>query len=162
MTRDKAARRRSAIAALPKALQKRGGSGQFVVSWNAFLNRRKQAMDKTSQTAWITEGIKEMFGFDGRDGQIEAIRTLLFDKRDTVLIAATSYGKSLIPQMVSVLDNKSITIMIVPLTAVGLDQFNMMQTLPNAKPILLCKGKVSKTALEDIRKGDVYSHPLEP
>lgn len=100
-----------------------------------------------------------MFGFDGRDGQIEAIQALLFNKRDTVLIAATSYGNSLIPQMVSMLDNKSITFMIVPLTAVALDQFNKMKILPNANPILLCEGKVSKTALEDIRKG-MYTHIL--
>lgn len=81
-------RRRLAKRAISMALQQRGSSSKYVVARNSFLKRRKQAKDKTSQTEWIAEGIKQVFGFDGRNGQIEAIQALLFNKRDTVFIAA--------------------------------------------------------------------------
>ena len=56
-----------------------------------------------------------------RDGQIQAVRRLAFDKEDTVLIAATGYGKSAVLYAFSALTSK-ITIQIVPLTKLGENQ----------------------------------------
>lgn len=56
-----------------------------------------------------------------RDGQIKAVRRLAYDKEDTVLIAATGYGKSAVLYAFSAL-TKRITVQIVPLTKLGENQ----------------------------------------
>lgn len=50
-----------------------------------------------------------------REGQIKAVRRLVYDQEDTVLIAATGYGKSAVLYDFSAL-TKRITVQIVPLT----------------------------------------------
>ena len=40
--------------------------------------------------------MNELFGFEPKDKQVEAIRKLLYDKSDLILVAKTSFGKSII------------------------------------------------------------------
>lgn len=59
--------------------------------------------------------------------QIESIRALIFDRHDVILIAKTSFGKSMIPQAVSALKRNTITSMIIPLTELGKEQLQKIQ-----------------------------------
>ena len=71
-----------------------------------------------------------MYPYEGRTMQIESIRALIFDRRDVILIAKTSFGKSMIPQSVSALKRNTMTIMIIPLTELGKEQLQKIQSLP--------------------------------
>ena len=102
--------------------------------WQAFLNTLDAAKNKgvEEQTKRVAEGIERIYPYKGKAEQIEAIRTLIYDRKDLILIAKTSFGKSMIPQAVSALRRNSITIMIIPLTALGQEQHAKMQQLPNS------------------------------
>jgi hypothetical protein len=54
--------------------------------------------DLFEQTALIQRRVNELFDFEPKDKQVEAIRKLLYDKSDLILIAKTGFGKSLIFQ----------------------------------------------------------------
>ena len=70
-----------------------------------------------------------------RLGQIEAAKLLVLDGRDTVLIAATGYGKSAVLYAFSALTGK-ITVQIVPLTKLGENQReDIANKVPNSKPV---------------------------
>ena len=58
---------------------------------------------------------------EARSGQIEAVKSLVYHKKDTILFAATGYGKSAVLYAVGALTNK-MTIQIVPLTKLGQNQ----------------------------------------
>jgi superfamily II DNA helicase RecQ len=70
-----------------------------------------------------------------RLGQIEAVARLVYDRADTVLVAATGYGKSAVLYAFSALADK-ITVQIVPLTKLGENQRDgIAKDVPNSKPI---------------------------
>ena len=47
--------------------------------------------DLFKQTALIQRRVNELFGFEPKDKQVEAIRKLLYDKSDLILIALVSF-----------------------------------------------------------------------
>lgn len=70
-----------------------------------------------------------------RDGQVKAVRRLVYDKDDTVLIAATGYGKSAVLYAFSALTDK-ITVQIVPLTKLGENQRDdIARNVAGSKPV---------------------------
>lgn len=70
----------------------------------------------------INTAICEITGAQrARDGEIKAVRCLVYDQEDTVLIAATGYGKSAVLYAFSAL-TKRITVQIAPLTKLGENQ----------------------------------------
>jgi superfamily II DNA helicase RecQ len=68
--------------------------------------------------------------------QIRVLRRLIFGKGDTLLIARTGYGKSLIFHAYSVLTDK-ITLQIIPLNKLGDEQYHDIKKLPGTRPCLL-------------------------
>jgi superfamily II DNA helicase RecQ len=122
--------------------------------WEALLDRLDVATEEADQTALIAEAIRTIYPYEGRKMQIEAIRALIFDKRDIILIAKTSFGKSMIPQAVSALKRNTMTIIIIPLTELGKEQLQKIQLLPGCRPVLLAEEIFKK---EKNRK-EVYEH----
>ena len=55
---------------------------------------------------------------EARSGQIQAVKSLVYHQKDTILVAATGYGKSAVLYAVGAL-TKKITIQIVPLSKLG-------------------------------------------
>ena len=53
--------------------------------------------------AQLRSRIEGVVGFRPRSGQVEAIRRLLVDQRDLILIAPTGWGKSIVFQAVPAL-----------------------------------------------------------
>ncbi|KAK4203866.1 hypothetical protein QBC40DRAFT_166114 [Triangularia verruculosa] len=84
----------------------------------------------------IVDVLKEITGASKpRDGQIEAVKRLVVERKDTVLIAATGYGKSAVLFAFSALVDK-ITIQIVPLVKLGESQRDeIARKLPKSNPI---------------------------
>ncbi|KAK3364812.1 hypothetical protein B0T24DRAFT_598148 [Lasiosphaeria ovina] len=72
---------------------------------------------------------------EARKGQIDAVYRLVNEQRDTVLVAATGYGKSAVLYAFSALTNL-ITVQIVPLTKLGENQrSDIARGVPNSKPV---------------------------
>src|SRR6266850_5039350 len=132
--------------------------------WEALLDRLDAATEEADQTTLIAEAIRTMYPYEGRKMQIESIRALIFDRRDVILIAKTSFGKSMIPQSVSALKRNTMTIMIIPLTELGKEQLQKIQLLPGCRPVLLAeevfrKEKNRKEVFERLTRCE-YTHIL--
>ena len=118
-----------------------------------------QATTEEKQNECIGRAIKIAFNFDAKKEQIEVLWQLLILKKDTILVAQTSFGKSLIFQILPLLVSGGIILIILPLNAIGKDQWTKIRELPGAYPIMLCAENNSKTTLEEIRNG-IYTHVL--
>ena len=118
-----------------------------------------QTRAEGEQKLFIRESVRRIFGFEGRDGQIKAIHHLLFKQADLILIAKTSFGKSLIFQAVSAIRQRSITIVIIPLTRVGQGQYEKLCLLEGCNPCLLTAKNSGKSIFQQIKRGD-FSHIL--
>src|SRR5947199_323966 len=127
--------------------------------WAAFLDTLDNAKGIDQQTEKVAEGIRRLYPYEGRKEQVEAIRALIYDREDLILIAKTSFGKSMIPQAVSALRRNTITIMIIPLTALGEEQYHKMERLPGCKPCLLTAKTITKMVMRKIRNSE-YTHIL--
>src|SRR5437762_12230833 len=104
---------------------------------------------------------KHITAFNPKPMQLEAVRRLFYKKKDLILVAKTSFRKSVPIQAVSVLRRNTITIMIIPLNKVGEQQAEKISKLPRAKPCLVTADTVRANAniFEEIRKG-IYTHVL--
>ncbi|KAI2465606.1 P-loop containing nucleoside triphosphate hydrolase protein [Annulohypoxylon bovei var. microspora] len=72
-----------------------------------------------------------------RAGQVRSIQRVVFRHGDTILVAWTGYGKSIVLQSVSVIMYDKVTIQICPLKRLGQDQFNTVAQIPGARPLLI-------------------------
>jgi superfamily II DNA or RNA helicase len=78
--------------------------------------------NKDEQTQAIKEAIRKLYPYYPRQGQTQALTQLVYFRKDLILIAQTSFGKSMILQAVSLLLAKSITLIIIPLDRIGIQQ----------------------------------------
>jgi len=118
-----------------------------------------QTTTEEKQKEYIGRAIKIAFGFNGKKEQIEVLWQLLFQKQDTILVAQTSFGKSLIFQILPLLVSGGMIVIILPLNAIGKDQWTKIRELPGAYPIMLCAENNNNTTLAGIRNG-IYTHVL--
>jgi superfamily II DNA helicase RecQ len=84
---------------------------------------------------------------------------MLYEKKDLILVAKTSFGKSLIMQTLPCLVPRSIILIVLPLLALGFEQEEKIKRLGSfAKPIFLHGSNVSApNLLLSIREGQ-YTH----
>ena len=105
----------------------------------------------------IIEIIKLVFGFEPRMKQLEAIMCVLRGN-DLILLAKTSFGKSLIPQSIPFILPGSIVIFILPLNVIGQEQCSKLAALPGAGPIHVSSENFHLDGtLVDIHSG-AYTH----
>jgi len=80
-------------------------------SWQAYFATTEQ------QNEVIGEAIEVLYGYLPRPGQTDALRWLLFEKKDMILVAKTSFGKSMISQALPCLvpNSTAIIILLIPL-----------------------------------------------
>lgn len=90
------------------------------------------------QKAFINKVIRAITGApSARNGQIEAVRQIIYLRNDAVLIAATGYGKSAVLQAVSAITGQ-ITIQLVPLTKLGESQVDDIEKgVPESTPVFI-------------------------
>lgn len=111
------------------------------------------------QMAKIAEGIKILYGFDGHPEQIRALHQLIYRRQDTLLVAKTSFGKSVVLQALPCLVPTVVVIVILPLNVIGAEQEQNISALKGAVPIHVHASNISAVLLEDIRTGR-YTHVL--
>jgi superfamily II DNA helicase RecQ len=120
--------------------------------------RGAQTRGETDQNAAIIAAIEELYNFPPRDGQREALRQLIFLRKDMILIAKTSFGKSMILQAVSLLIEKTITLLLLPLNQIGIEQAEYITSL-GGRPCFLNTDTITAELLGEVKAGK-YTHIL--
>jgi superfamily II DNA helicase RecQ len=98
---------------------------------------------------------------EARKGQIDAVQRLAFDQEDTVLVAATGYGKSAVLYAYTAVTGLT-TVQIVPLSKLGEAQLeDIKKNVPGSNPIFIDQETVKKDprAWDNIEAGQ-YTHVL--
>jgi len=92
--------------------------------------------------------------------QVRALRRLVYGMGDTILVAKTGFGKSIIFHAYSVLTGR-ITIQLIPLSKLGEEQLESIRRYPGTKPCLITANTKFQdpVLLSDIQAG-VYTHIL--
>jgi superfamily II DNA helicase RecQ len=94
---------------------------------------------KVEQTGHIVKRVKHLFDIDAKAGQVEALRHLLYDKKDLILIASTGFGKSTIFKSAPLMreDLKHTALIIMPLKAIEQEQCESLNNIEGAVPFVL-------------------------
>lgn len=106
----------------------------------------------------IYKAIELLYGYCPRSGQQEALHHLIYKRRDLILIAKTAFGKSMLLQAISILLNQTITLVILPLQQIGVEQAGYIQRI-GGRPYFLNSDTISPSVLSEIKKGK-YTHIL--
>jgi superfamily II DNA helicase RecQ len=114
---------------------------------------------KCDQLKYIGKVVQLAYGFAAKPEQLEALWWLLFEKQDLLLVAKTSFGKSVILQLLPCLIPDATVLILVPLNAIGAEQLSKIQSLPGTRPIHLNADNSNTQTLADIRSG-LYTHVL--
>ncbi len=114
--------------------------------------------EEAEQNKAIDEAIQLLYPYAPRKGQRDALRQLIYNRKDLILIAKTSFGKSMILQAVSLLIRKSITVVVLPLDQVGKEQAEYITRI-GGRPCFLNADTISAKVLADIQNGK-YTHVL--
>ena len=101
---------------------------------------------------------RHLYPFQPRQKQVDAIWHLVFKKKDLLLAAKTSFGKSIIFQAAPLFCRGGIGIIITPLDRIGQEQSIKIQRLPGANSVFI-NGRTNKSnaLAQDIEMG-VYTH----
>ena len=78
--------------------------------------------DEVEQLGLIGRAVKLMYGFEANPGQVECISWMPRRDQGLILVAKTSFGKSLVMQVLPCLVPRSIVIIVLPLLALGSEQ----------------------------------------
>ena len=101
---------------------------------------------------------KIIFRFNLRDTQLEAIWTLFYEQRDLLLLAKTSFGKSLIFQLLPfMLDPTGVVLILMPLKLLQAEQNAMINLIPNGKAIALT-GENNQKDVQHAIATEGYTH----
>jgi superfamily II DNA helicase RecQ len=117
-----------------------------------------QEKEEKEQHAAIIAAIKSLYTFPPWNGQREALHHLVFLRKDMILIAKTSFGKSMLLQAVSLLLEKAITLIVLPLNQIGIEQTEYIRSL-GGRPCFLNADTTSAELLEEV-KAAKYTHVL--
>jgi superfamily II DNA helicase RecQ len=117
--------------------------------------------DEIKRRSLIAHAVKLLYPFEPHSGQIDCISWMLHEKRDLILVARTSFGKSLIMQVLPCLIPRSIILIILPLLALGFEQEEKIRRLGRfARPVFVHGDNVnSPNLLQDVQQGK-YTHIL--
>jgi hypothetical protein len=102
--------------------------------------------DKAAQMNAIDEAIPTLYRYNAKPGQREALHHLIYLRKDLILIAGTGFGKSMILQAVSVLLQKSMTIVMLPLDQIGNEQSEFIRQI-GGTPCFLNRDTISPKVL---------------
>lgn len=117
-----------------------------------------QHLETPTQNHAIDKAIQLIYPYIPRDGQREALHRLIYRRRDLILIAKTSFGKSMLLQAVSVLLDKTITVVILPLKQIGIEQTAYIRAI-GGRPCFISSETINPCILNEISEGR-YTHVL--
>lgn len=114
--------------------------------------------DIDCQYTAIDNAIGLLYPYRPRSGQRLALHCLIYQRKDLILIAKTSFGKSMILQALSVLVARSITLIILPLRQIGEEQTAYINHI-GGQSCFLNADTISANTLDEIKEGR-FSHIL--
>lgn len=114
--------------------------------------------DENTQSQAIINAIRRLYSYEPYDGQRECLHYLIYQRTDLILIAKTSFGKSMMLQAVSVLIGKSITLVILPLQQTVVEQTQYIERI-GGRPCFLNAETITNERLEAIKRGE-FTHIL--
>jgi hypothetical protein len=123
------------------------------------LVEKARHASKEVQKGIIRAGLqRHLYPFEPRQKQVDAIWHLVFKKKDLLLAAKTSFGKSVIFQAAPLFCRGGIGLIIIPLDRIGQEQCIKIQRLPGARSVFI-NGMTDKTdaLAQEIEMG-VYTH----
>ena len=122
------------------------------------VEKARDAPEEVQQSIIRTGLVRHLYPFEPRQTQVEAICHLVFQKKDLLLAAKTSFGKSVIFQSAPLFCRGGVGIIIIPLDRIGEEQHTKIQRLPGARSIFI-NGRTDKTdaLAQDIEMG-MYTH----
>jgi superfamily II DNA helicase RecQ len=110
------------------------------------------------QKSIVRAGPHHLYPFEPHPKQVDAIWHLVFKKKDLLLTAKTSFGKSIIFQAAPLFCRGGISIIIIPLDRIGQEQCIKIQRLPGARSIFI-NARTDKTdALAQEIETGIYTH----
>ena len=117
-----------------------------------------EGAEEVEQNRAIEEAIQLLYPYPPREGQRDALRQLIYKRKDLILIAKTLFGKSMILQAVSILTRKSTTVVVLPLNQIRQEQAKYI-TCISGRPCFLNADTISSKVLTNIQNGK-YTHIL--
>lgn len=122
------------------------------------VDRARHASEEV-QKGIIRAGLqRHLYPFEPRPKQVDAIWHLVFKKKDLLLAAKTSFGKSIIFQAAPLFRRGGIGLIITPLDRIGQEQCIKIQRLPGGRSVFI-NGRTDKTdALAQEIETGVYTH----
>jgi hypothetical protein len=114
--------------------------------------------DEHAQKNAVGVAILNIYPYPPREGQRDALWQLIYQQKDLILIAKTSFGKSMILQAVSILLKKTMTVVVLPLDRIGQEQAEYITNI-GGRPCFLNADTINKKILEDVKNG-LYTHLL--
>ena len=109
--------------------------------------------------ALIQDRLVQMFGFNGKAKQVEVLYDLVVEKKDTILLAKTGFGKSILFRAPSILlGDGAVTIVLLPLLALQDEQEEKIKG-KGGRPCVL-NGDTNTPAMRETIRCGQYSHIL--
>ena len=119
---------------------------------------RAIAGDTNAQMNAIDDAIATLYPHKPKPGQQEALHYLVYLRKDLILIAGTGFGKSMVLQAVSLLLQRSITLVILPLNQIGNEQFEFIREIGGI-PCFVNGETISPKLLNEVQQG-CFTHVL--
>ena len=119
---------------------------------------RAIAGDTNAQMNAIDDAIATLYPHKPKPGQQEALHYLVYLRKDLILIAGTGFGKSMVLQAVSLLLQRSITLVILPLNQIGNEQFEFIREIGGI-PCFVNGETISAKLLNEVQQG-CFTHVL--
>jgi len=133
-------------------------TGDYTQKVQVLQDQLGEASTKETKESKIRELVVIIFGFEPRPKQLEALVCVIVERKDLILVAKTSFGKSLIPQAVPLLLHGQVIICILPLNVIGEEQVEKVARLPGAKPIHIRADNVDEKGLLFRVSQGAYTH----
>jgi superfamily II DNA helicase RecQ len=154
---DKEVQLEIALTDKPDVVQTCAISAFQVIRAQRIIAGAKKA-DNIKQNKAIDKAIQLLYPYPPREGQRNALHQLIYKGKDLILIAKTSFGKSMILQAVSILTCRLITLVVLPLDCIGQEQAEYITRI-GGRPCLLNAKTISRKILADIQQ-EKYTHIL--
>jgi len=138
-------------------------TGDSVVSPNRVTQAQRIIADASNaseadQNRAIEEAIQLLYPYPPRQGQRDALRQLIYKRKDLILIAKTSFGKSMVLQAAPILMCRSMTIVLLPLDRIAQEQAEYISRI-GGRPCILNSDTFNRGIILDIQNGK-YTHIL--
>ena len=127
-----------------------------------YEDNEKEALEGDALQARQRSRCKEfgliVFGYTLHEGQIDAIHTLYYERRDLLLLAKTGFGKSLIFRLFPFLSAiPGVVLTVMPLKLLQAEQSEKINFLPGGKGFVLNGENNTSNVLAEIANGG-YTH----